>query len=80
MAKGFKDPNSVPLLDITVLQQTKLWVDGRSVHRIVKHPSGKMTWECCPDFSCCNPELLTKPKSKRVEMWKKEIMRKAERA
>lgn len=32
-------------------EQLELWLDGKSVHNIE-------TDECCPDFSCCRPELL----------------------
>ena len=35
--------------------QVKLWVAGKSVHNGSKeHPFS----ECCPDFSCCYPDLL----------------------
>jgi len=36
-------------------EQLKRWVAGESVHRIIPNISGG---ECCPDFSCCKPELL----------------------
>jgi len=36
-----------------VEEQTRRWVAGESVHNGVR-PDG----ECCPDFSCCRPELL----------------------
>ncbi len=32
-------------------EQLKLWVEGKSVHNATRD-------ECCPDFSCCRPELL----------------------
>lgn len=32
-------------------EQTALWVQGRSIHNTERD-------ECCPDFSCCTPELL----------------------
>lgn len=35
-------------------EQTRRWVEGESLHS--DHRS--LGEECCPDFSCCNPELL----------------------
>lgn len=32
-------------------EQLENWVKGKSVHNIVDN-------ECCPDFSCCKPNLL----------------------
>lgn len=32
-------------------KQLELWVRGKSVHNDERN-------ECCPDFSCCRPELL----------------------
>ncbi|MCK5127930.1 MAG: hypothetical protein KAR42_16855 [candidate division Zixibacteria bacterium] len=32
-------------------KQLKLWVKGKSTHNDKRN-------ECCPDFSCCRPELL----------------------
>ena len=40
--------------------QTKAWVEGRSVHNIIDD-------ECCPDFSCCRPELFTADKEQRKQ-------------
>jgi hypothetical protein len=37
---------------VAVRQQLILWLSGRSVHNAV-------TGECCPDFSCCYPDLLS---------------------
>lgn len=34
--------------------QLDQWVDGNSLHDDSKSDGG----ECCPDFSCCRPELL----------------------
>ena len=36
---------------MTDLEQLSEWVDGRPVH-------GN---NCCPDFSCCQPQLLAPP-------------------
>lgn len=33
-------------------EQLAAWVDGDSQHGAGKHE------DCCPDFSCCQPELL----------------------
>ena len=42
-------------------EQLRLWVAGESVHNgVPKDPEG----ECCPDFSCCKPELQA-PKEER---------------
>lgn len=40
-----------------VEEQLKNWVEGRSIHNDIDN-------ECCPDFSCCKPELLV-PKHMR---------------
>lgn len=36
---------------MTVDDQLKSWLAGNSIHNSERH-------ECCPDFSCCHPELL----------------------
>lgn len=45
---------------MTPNQQLQLWVDGKPVHNNNRYINGiKMNGgECCPDFSCCYPELL----------------------
>ena len=40
------------------LSQVFLWANGRPYHN---HVDG----ECCPDFSCCHPELFTQNTEKR---------------
>lgn len=35
-------------------EQIALWVEGKPTHN---DPGGASS-ECCPDFSCCHPELL----------------------
>lgn len=35
---------------MTYDEQLKLWVEGKSFHNRDRD-------ECCPDFSCCKPEL-----------------------
>jgi hypothetical protein len=44
---------------MTYVEQLQLWVDGNSVHD--SDETGK---QCCPDFSCCRPELKA-PKEER---------------
>lgn len=44
-------------------QQLILWMQGRLVGKkekahVVRYIAGKKIEECCPDFSCCSPELL----------------------
>jgi hypothetical protein len=40
----------------TLDEQLALWLRGKSVHvRSVRHGESP---QCCPDFSCCVPELL----------------------
>lgn len=34
--------------------QLRAWVDGNPTHNTVDN-------ECCPDFSCCAPNLLAEP-------------------
>ncbi len=41
-------------------EQTERWASGESVHNGKERIDG----ECCPDFSCCVPELLW-PKARR---------------
>ena len=36
---------------MTPTEQLGLWLEGKSVHNDERN-------ECCPDFSCCKPELL----------------------
>ncbi len=42
-----------------VLAQTEAWVNGFSYH-------SQDTDECCPDFSCCRPEMFQEDQSKRA--------------
>jgi hypothetical protein len=46
-------------------EQLRQWVAGNPIHND-EHPAGIEGGECCPDFSCCNPELLA-PKAIREE-------------
>jgi len=38
---------------VTSNKQLAKWVNGESIHR-----DGSDGGECCPDFSCCRPDLL----------------------
>jgi hypothetical protein len=39
-------------------EQLKLWVEGESVHLALKDvPDDPDAYCCCPDFSCCQPQL-----------------------
>lgn len=42
------------------LAQTEAWVNGYSYHN-------RDTNECCPDFSCCRPDMFEQDASKRAE-------------
>ena len=37
---------------MTCEEQVRLWAKGLSVHNTTRD-------ECCPDFSCCNPNIHT---------------------
>jgi hypothetical protein len=41
-----------------VRAQTLAWAEGRSYHN-------KIDEECCPDFSCCMPDLFERDEAKR---------------
>lgn len=51
------------ILLISAEEQLDRWVQGESTHRHIES-DGAITstrgdlFECCPDFSCCRPELL----------------------
>jgi hypothetical protein len=46
---------TIPMIK-THEEQLRLWVEGKSVHvKVNRKPPDD--WECCPDFSCCHPEL-----------------------
>jgi hypothetical protein len=48
---------------ITSEYQLRRWVAGQSIHRLVPDVEGG---ECCPDFSCCRPDLLQPPEVRRA--------------
>ena len=44
---------------MNISEQTKLWYEGKSIHNNDRMVNDKKLQggECCPDFSCCVPEL-----------------------
>lgn len=42
-------------------EQLALWVNGESVHNDERD-------ECCPDFSCCRPDLLARQEDREEFM------------
>lgn len=48
-----------------VKAQTLKWAMGQSYHNNIDD-------ECCPDFSCCHPELFEKDETKRWDTFRKE--------
>ena len=49
---------------MTNKEQLQKWVDGESIHNMSMTGNDK-DGMCCPDFSCCQPELLA-PKDTRL--------------
>lgn len=41
-----------------VIRQCLKWVNGKSEHNAIDD-------ECCPDFSCCMPDLFEQDQTKR---------------
>lgn len=50
-------------------QQINAWVDGKSIHN---HDDGI----CCPDFSCCHPELMA-DKTERIRYKNSNLQQRA---
>jgi len=48
------------------LSQTLLWANGRPYHNYIDG-------ECCPDFSCCYPELFAYDIEKRRRSYQRAI-------
>jgi hypothetical protein len=42
-----------------VIAQTRRWVEGNARHNVIDD-------ECCPDFSCCMPELFEQDRGERL--------------
>lgn len=53
-----------PLYQERVHSQTLSWAKGHPYH-------DKLTDECCPDFSCCRPDMFTKNEAERWDMYRK---------
>lgn len=45
--------------------QALSWAGGCSYHNSVDN-------ECCPDFSCCHPDLLEQDEAKRWEIYRRK--------
>ena len=45
---------------LRVIEQTEAWVAGQPRHNTIDD-------ECCPDFSCCCPDLFEVDRGKRFE-------------
>ena len=50
-----------------VISQTTLWFNGKSLHNDIDG-------ECCPDFSCCEPELFTIDEKERTKIYLNSII------
>lgn len=51
---------------LSLISQTESWIDGRPKHNPFSN-------ECCPDFSCCVPDML-RPEVERLEQGQLEIL------
>ncbi len=51
---------------MTSNEQMDLWVEGKSVHNPDRD-------ECCPDFSCCRPDLLAPVEERKLFRDRPEI-------
>ena len=49
----------------SVFRQSFLWLNGKPEHNLV-------TDECCPDFSCCRPELFIGDREERLRLFNLE--------
>ena len=46
---------------MTTEEQLEQWLKGNPVH-MGERPNGK----CCPDFSCCRPDLLSDKETRQI--------------
>lgn len=53
---------------MTYDEQLQKWLAGQSVH-MGERPDG----QCCPDFSCCQPQLLAPEAERRVFVERPEV-------
>jgi hypothetical protein len=58
--KNIEKSHNLSAYQLRCLKQNEDWLNGRSFHNFIDD-------ECCPDFSCCNPELFTDDRSKRLK-------------
>lgn len=56
------DEHGIPSEAISAQEQLDRWVAGSPVHRVDENGLG----ECCPDFSCCRPSLLSPPQERQA--------------
>lgn len=42
------------------MEMYQAWVDGTPLHNGIDN-------ECCPDFSCCNPEWFVQDRQQRID-------------
>ncbi|MFQ6609148.1 MAG: hypothetical protein ACE5EE_11575, partial [Fidelibacterota bacterium] len=68
MSEQKLDAETVVRRAISYEEQLDRWVEGESIHK-------SDTDECCPDFSCCRPELLTDKKTRELFRDSKEDVR-----
>jgi len=59
---------SNPLYRERARLQCLAWAEGKSYHNYIDG-------ECCPDFSCCHPDLFEKDQEKRMSQYHKEYER-----
>ena len=57
-SKFWKDGKRTQEYKDSLMRQTNLWIQGIPIHNTFSD-------ECCPDFSCCRPEMFTTDDDKR---------------
>ena len=55
-----ESPQATTAYQKRAMAQLMAWADGHSFHNREDN-------ECCPDFSCCNPDMFEKDQEKRRE-------------
>lgn len=60
---GCPSTSEAPQKDTSFAEQLRGWLEGVPTHRAVP---GDEDGECCPDFSCCAPSLLSTPEERTV--------------
>lgn len=64
MPKELAHPPELTPYQQRALAQAKQWISGESVHNTIDD-------ECCPDFSCCEPNLFTRNRLSRIDHFNK---------